>query len=111
MQTVKYVGIGSAAVEIEKEQTHFRKQLPHFLLYSYGNNMVGNTPKRLQTDHIVHTVSRQLTHFARKRPTFAKIGCQIQHLRSHFGIIKNIGEGTVKRKCSTNPVEAAHTEP
>ena len=74
MQPVENVRFGGAAVEIEEQQVHIGVKFPHLLLYSLGNDVVGDAGERLQTDDVLHTVFRQGGHLRRNQPSFAEVG-------------------------------------
>ena len=71
--------------------------------------MIGNASERLKTDDIVDTRVRQMAYFARKEPTLAEIGCEIDDVRSKVGIVEYVGKRAIERIRTADGIVTTHS--
>ena len=64
MQTVSDIGIGCAGIEVEEKQRQMRVKVLVTTFDSFADDMVRNTAERLQRDHFVDAMIRQVAYLA-----------------------------------------------
>ena len=73
MQTVSDIGIGCAGIEVEEKQRQMRVEIFVTTLYSFADDMVRNTAERLQRDHFVDAMIRQVAYLTGQEPSLAEV--------------------------------------
>lgn len=101
MQAVGDIGVGCTGIEIKEKQRQMRIKVFVTALYSFADDMVRNTAERLQRDHFLDAMIRQVAYLAGQEPSLAEV-CGMKKMRRPAGVerqrIRAIYLNVIKRK-------------
>ena len=104
MQTVGDIGIGCAGIEIEEKQRQMRVEIFVTALYTFADDVVGYAAERLQRDHFVDAVIRQVAYLAGQEPSLAEVRGGVDHTAALVPDVHDICERPVERVVAAEAV-------
>ncbi len=104
MQAVGDIGVGCAGIEIEEKQREMRVEIFVTALYSFADNMVRNTAERLQRDHFVDAVIRQVAYLTGQEPALTEVCGGVDDAAALVPDVHDICERAVERVVAAETV-------
>ena len=104
MQTVGDIGVRCAGIEIEEKQRQMRVEVLVTALYSFADDVVGYAAERLQRDHFVDAMIRQVAYLAGQKPALAEVRGGVDDATALVPDIHDICERPVEREVAAEAV-------
>ena len=104
MQTVGDIGVRCAGIEIEEKQRQMRVEVLVTALYSFADDVVGYAAERLQRDHFVDAMIRQVAYLAGQEPSLAKVRGGVDDAAAFAPDVHDICERSVERVVAAETV-------
>ena len=104
VQTVGDIGIGCAGIEVEEKQRQMRVEIFVTALYSFADDMVRYAAERLQRDHFVDAMIRQVAYLAGQEPALAEVRSRVDDTAALTPDIHDIRERSVERVVAAETV-------
>ena len=104
MQTVGDIGVGCACIEVEEKQRQMRVEIFVTALYSFADDVIRYASERLQRDHFVDAMIRQVAYLAGQEPSLAEVRSGVDDAAALVPDIHDIREGPVERVVAAEAV-------
>ena len=104
MQTVGDIGIRCAGIEIEEKQRQMRVEVLVTAFDTFADDMVRNAAERLQRDHFVDAMIRQVAYLAWQEPSLAEVCGGVDDAAALVPDIHDICERSVERVVAAETV-------
>ena len=104
MQTIGDIGIGCAGIEIEEKQRQMRVKVLVTAFDTFADDVIRNTAERLQRDHFVDAMIRQVAYLAGQEPSLAEVCGGVNHTAAFAPDVHDIRERPVEREVAAEAV-------